>query len=63
MYACDVIDGRLISWMAFDPKYGPENQKQIDWHIRNDTRGAENWEVGHPTRPFAAAHVEAEPIA
>ena len=40
--------GRLDHSMAFDPKYGPERQEQIDWHIHHRTPGAETWEVGKP---------------
>lgn len=45
--------GVIHSWMAFDARYGPEHQRQIDWHIENGTEGAETWEVGKPAKPFA----------
>jgi hypothetical protein len=41
-------DGTFSHWMAFDPKYGPASQAQIDWHIEHGTPGAEDWEVGVP---------------
>lgn len=44
--------GVIKSWMAFDPKYGPDSQEQIDWHIANSTPGAEQWEVGKPCHNF-----------
>lgn len=48
-YACDVTgDGRILHWMAFDPQYGPESEKQIEWHRRNGTPGAERWKIGVP---------------
>lgn len=45
--------GVVHSWMAFDPKYGPENQEQIEWHLKHQTPGAELWEVGAPAAPYA----------
>lgn len=40
--------GFVSNWMAFDPKYGPESEKQIEWHRDHGTPGAEKWEVGKP---------------
>lgn len=37
----------------FDPRYGPDSQSQIDWHIARGTPGAETWEVGKPAHPYA----------
>jgi hypothetical protein len=37
---------------AFDPRYGPDTQEQIDWHLRRGTPGAEGWEVGQPAKPY-----------
>lgn len=37
-------------WMAFDPEYGPESEKQIEWHVAHGTPGAEAWEVGKPIK-------------
>jgi hypothetical protein len=58
-YACEVTevkdsDGNVLgkavlNWMAFDPKYGPDDQEQIDWHIAHGTPGAAKWKVGEPT--------------
>ncbi len=39
---------QVRSWMAFDPQYGPEQERQITWHIEHETPGAETWEVGVP---------------
>lgn len=55
-YSCDVeyveVGGQRIgivqNWMAFDPRYGPENQQQIDWHIAHGTPRAESFEIGVP---------------
>lgn len=43
-------NGVVQHWPAFDPAYGPESQKQIDWHIKRGTPGAEHWEVGKPVK-------------
>lgn len=54
LYSCEVLgkpgdEVRLVAtWMAFDPKYGPESDKQIEWHVAHGTPGAETWEVGVP---------------
>lgn len=51
IYACDVTkDGKILHWMAFDMRYGPENQAQIDWHLNNGTPGASRWEIGKPCK-------------
>ena len=39
--------------MAFDPKYGPVTEAQIEYHRKRKTPGAEEWEVGQPAKPFA----------
>lgn len=63
MYACDVDPetGEVHVWMAFDPRYGPESQEQIDWHIKRQTPGSDTWEVGVPceTPGFRAQKKEA----
>lgn len=49
LYACEVVDRRVVYWMAFDPEYGPESEAQIAWHRRE--YGADHvrgWEVGLP---------------
>ena len=52
IYAADVVTdeetgvGVISNWMAFDPKYGPESERQIEWHKEHGTPGAEKWEVG-----------------
>jgi hypothetical protein len=62
LYACHIERGLVPSnpgigvvhsWMAFDPRYGPENEDQIEWHINHGTPGAETWEIGKPAAPFA----------
>ena len=54
LYAVKVdSDGHLHHWMAFDPRYGPEAERQITYHIDNGTPGAELWEVGQPSAPYA----------
>lgn len=35
-------------WPAFDPQYGPESERQIEWHQRRGTPGVETWRVGVP---------------
>lgn len=57
LFAMEVIplndgSGRSVvkHWMAFDPYYGPESEKQIEWHQKHGTPGAENWKVGVPIR-------------
>lgn len=56
LYACQVVYdeetgiGMILDWMAFDPKYGPESQAQIDWHIAHDHPNASEWEVGKPAK-------------
>lgn len=40
--------GVVQNWMAFDPRYGPENEQQIEWHVAHGTPGAEKFEVGVP---------------
>lgn len=57
LYAMEVIPvgdgtGRSVikHWMAFDPYYGPESEKQIEWHVAHGTPGAETWEVGKPIK-------------
>ena len=49
-YACavDKETGQVHVWMAFDPKYGPETEAQIQWHKDHGTPGAETWEIGVP---------------
>ena len=37
---------------AFDPRYGPATEEQIEWHRKRGCPGAETWEVGQPARPF-----------
>lgn len=55
-FACEVTkDGRIRSWMAFDPRYGPENEEQIEWHRRKGTPGAQNFKVGVPCKIPARA--------
>jgi hypothetical protein len=44
----NVLGKAVLNWMAFDPKYGPENEQQIEWHVAHGTPGAEKWEVGVP---------------
>ena len=53
LYAVDLVDGVFEHWMAFDPRYGPENKEQIEWHVDHKTPGAELWEVGAPAAPYA----------
>lgn len=54
IYAVDILKdeetghGRVLTWMSFDPKYGPETEEQISWHQRHDTPGSDTWEVGIP---------------
>ena len=51
LYSLDINKhGRVSHFMAFDCRYGPESQAQIDWHVKNGTPGAETWEVGVPCR-------------
>lgn len=62
LYACAVVyapddkDKKGVavvkSWMAFDPRYGPETQEQLDWHIANEIPGANQWEVGKACHNF-----------
>lgn len=57
-YACEtttvrdadgnVLGQAVLNWMAFQKRYGPETQEQIDWHIAHGTPGAEKWKVGVP---------------
>ncbi len=50
-FACQVTsEGRVLSWMAFDPRYGPESESQIEWHRKSGTPGADRWEVGKPCK-------------
>lgn len=58
VYACQVVrttdgEGQVLHWMAFDPRYGPSSESQIDWHVKHGTPGAELWEVGQPSAPYA----------
>jgi hypothetical protein len=53
LFAVDLIPGPdgityVNHGVAFDCRYGPESQEQIDWHIKNGTPNAERWEVGVP---------------
>lgn len=54
IFACRVVYdeetkiGHIVHDVAFDPKYGPDSQHQIDWHREMETPGAETWEVGVP---------------
>lgn len=51
LYSCAVDpDGRVHDWMAFDPAYGPDSEKQIEWHKKRGTPGAEGWKVGVPCK-------------
>lgn len=36
----------------FDPRYGPDTQEQIDYHVERGTPGADTWEVGEPAKPY-----------
>lgn len=47
--------GVVHNWMAFDCRYGPDEQAQIDWHVKHGTRGAESWEVGQPVPGFGSS--------
>jgi hypothetical protein len=55
MFSCEVLGKKgdehrpVVNWMAFDPRYGPDTEAQIAWHIAHGTPGAETWEVGTPT--------------
>lgn len=57
--------GVVQSWMAFDPKYGPETQEQIDWHVKRGTPGANTWDIGVPcdTPGFKAQKKNEEAVA
>ncbi len=58
LYASETVydsegNGQVLHWMAFDPRYGPSSDSQIEWHIKRGTPGAELWEVGQPSAPYA----------
>lgn len=50
-FACEVQEPdenghrQITHWMAFDPKYGPESQAQIDWFTDRGVDTSE-WKVG-----------------
>lgn len=46
----DPATGFVHHWIAFDPRYGPESEKQIEWWRDHGYPGAEDWEVGTPVR-------------
>jgi hypothetical protein len=47
-------DGTVSHFMAFDHRYGPESQDQIDFFKRRNYPGADKWEVGKPIRVAGA---------
>ena len=66
LYACEVVPhpldpevGVVKTWMAFDPRYGPESERQIEWHRRAGTPGASSWEVGKPVHFTASGKATA----
>lgn len=45
--------GRVSSWVAFDPRYGPETEAQIEYWQRRGYPGADTWEVGKKVKVYS----------
>lgn len=49
LFACEIKNGIILTWMSFDPKYGPGSQTQIDWFTHQGYDTSE-WKVGEPIK-------------
>ena len=62
---CDIVYdargiGHVVHGMSFDHRYGPEDEKQIEFWRKKGYPGAEQWKVGEPIKAVNAKKANAE---